>query len=157
MDGVPLGKEVGGMEPVALIVAALAAGAAAAPRDGAGEAVKSAYARLRLAARKRFKDPANGEYVLEKHAAAPEIWRSALQQELAESGAGADTALIEAAQGLMRLLDAHGTQAGKYVVSVQGSQGVQVGDHNTQANYFYEVNAGRDAYVAGRDLRIDPQ
>src|SRR4051794_41936278 len=64
------------MDPVTLIVTALAAGAEAALQDGAKSAVKTAYARLRELAKKRFKDPANGEYVLDRHAAAPQLWRA---------------------------------------------------------------------------------
>jgi hypothetical protein len=124
------------MDPVTLIVTALAAGAASALQDDATGAVKTALARLRGLVTKRFKDPANGTYVLEKHASAPEIWRPALRQELAESGAESDSGLIAAAQELMQLLDARGTQAGKYVVTVRDSQGVQIGDHNTQVNTF---------------------
>jgi hypothetical protein len=121
-------------------------------QDDAKGAVKTALARLRELARKRFKDPANGQYVLEKHAAAPGIWTPALTQELTESGAAADTALLAAAQELLRLVDARGTAAGKYIVSVQGSEGVQVGDNNTQANYFGGTHAARDAYAAGQDI-----
>jgi hypothetical protein len=141
------------MDPVTLIVAA---GAASALQDDAKGAVKTALARLRGLVRKRFKDPANGEYVLEKHASAPEIWQPALQQELAESGAGSDPDLIGAAQDLMKLLDARGTHAGKYAVTVQDSPSVQVGDHNSQVNTFGMAIAGRDAYLAGRDLTIGP-
>ena len=36
----------------------------------------------------------------------------------------------------MRLIDANGTQAGKYEVDARGSQGVQVGDHNIQHNTY---------------------
>ena len=56
----------------------------------------------------------------------------------------------------MRLLDAQGTQAGKYVVTVQDSQGVQIGDHNTQVNSFGTAVAGRDVYLSGRDITIGP-
>jgi hypothetical protein len=148
------------MDPVTLIVTALAAGAASALQDDARGVVKGALARLRRLAVKRFKDPANGQYILDKHASAPEIWRPALQQELTESGAAGDSELIDAAQELMKLLDAQGSQAGKYVVTVQNSQGVQFGDHNSQVNNFGSVTnnnigsvtAGRDAYVAGRDI-----
>jgi hypothetical protein len=124
------------MDPVTLIVAALAAGAASALQDGAKSAVKTAYARLRELAKKRFKDPANGEYLMDKHAAAPQLWQAPLEAELVEAGAAGDAGLVAAAQELMKLLDAKGSQAGKYAVTVQGSQGVQVGDGNTQTNYF---------------------
>jgi hypothetical protein len=107
------------MDPVTLIVTALAAGAASVVRDDARGAVKTALARLRGLVKRRFKDPANGEYVLEKHASAPEIWRPALRQELVESGADSDAGLVAAAQELMRLLDAQGSHEGKYAVTAR--------------------------------------
>ncbi len=57
----------------------------------------------------------------------------------------------------MELLDARGTAAGKYAVTVANSSGVQVGDHNTQVNHFFDITAGRDAYCAGRDMTINPR
>ena len=124
------------MDPITLIVTALAAGAASALQDDAKGSVKTAFARLRQLVKRRFKDPANGEYLLEKHASAPELWQAPLMQELSESGAASDPDLTSAAQELMALLDTAGSQAGKYVVSVSGSQGVQVGDRNIQNNNF---------------------
>lgn len=142
------------MDSVTLIVTALAAGAASALQDGAKSAVKTAYARLRELAKKRFKDPANGEYVLERHAAAPEAWKGSLEYELTESGVASGSDLVVAAQELMKLLDSKGSEEGKYVVSVQDSQGVQVGDGNTQTNYFggTRIQAGRDAYHSDNDM-----
>lgn len=43
---------------------------------------------------------------------------------------------LAAAQALLRLVDEAGARAGKYAVLVSDSQGVQVGDHNTQTNTF---------------------
>jgi hypothetical protein len=144
------------MDPVTLIVTALAAGAAAALQDGAKSAVKTAYARVRELAKKRFTHPDNGEYLMDKHAENPEIWGKPLAKELEQAGAARDSVLVSAAQELMKLLDAGGSREGMYVVSVQNSQVVQIGDGNTQANYFggTSVQAARDAYVSGRDLDI---
>ena len=66
----------------------------------------------------------------------PETWQAPLTAELSEAGAGDDASLAAAAQALMELLDAAGSQGGKYAVVVSGSQGVQVGDRNTQTNTF---------------------
>jgi hypothetical protein len=145
------------MDPVTLIVTALAAGAASALQDDAKSAVKVAFARLRQLVKKRFKDLANGEYLLEKHAAAPEVWQEPLKAELTEARAADDEDVITAAQELMRILDSRGTAAGKYnVINVQGSPGVQIGDGNTQVNNYgpskhVNVSAGRDAY-SDRDI-----
>jgi RIP homotypic interaction motif len=124
------------MDPIPLIVTALAAGAAAALQDGAKSAVKTGYAQLRELAKKRFKNSAGGEYLLHKHEMAPDTWHAPLTAELAEAGAANDDDLITAAQELMKLLDTAGSQAGKYLVSMQTSHGVQIGDHNTQTNYY---------------------
>lgn len=124
------------MDPVTLIVTALAAGAAAALQDGASAAVKDAYARVRALAAKRFADRPDGELVLARHEAAPQTWEAPLTAELSASGAGDDAGLAAAAQVLMSLVDAAGSRSGKYTVGVHGSQGVQVGDHNTQTNTF---------------------
>lgn len=124
------------MDPVTLVVTALAAGAASALQDGASAAVKDAYARLRAAVRRRLAGRPDGELVLARHEAAPQTWQASLTAELSEAGGGDDGDLTAAAQALMELLDAAGSRAGKYSVVVSGSQGVQVGDHNTQANTF---------------------
>jgi hypothetical protein len=124
------------MDPVTLIVTALAAGAASALQDGTSTAVKNAYARLRALVARRFASRPEGELVLARHESAPETWEAPLAAELSAVGAEGDTDLVAAAQALMSLVDQAGARAGKYVVAVHGSQGVQVGDHNTQTNVF---------------------
>jgi RIP homotypic interaction motif len=124
------------MDPVTLIVTALAAGAASALQDGASAAVKDAYARLKARVTKRLIHQPKGELVLAEHEYAPQTWEKPLAAELFASGAEGDADLVAAAQMLMNLLDEAGSQSGKYLVAVHGSQGVQVGDHNTQTNTF---------------------
>jgi hypothetical protein len=121
----------GGMDPVTLIVTALAAGAASALQDGVSAAVKDAYARLKALAKKRFADRPKGELVLAEHHAAPRMWEAPLAAELYAVGAAGDADLVAAAQALMSLVDEAGSRAGKYLVSVREGQGVQVGDHGT--------------------------
>jgi len=124
------------MDPVTLIVTALAAGAASALQDGASDAVKNAYARLKALVAKRLADRPKGELVLAEHEAAPQTWEKPLAAELSASGAEGDADLVGAAQALMSLVDEAGSRSGKYLVAVHGSQGVQIGDHNTQTNAF---------------------
>lgn len=145
------------MDPITLIVTALTAGAASALQDDAKGVVKVASARLRTLVHKRLAGRSSGEFVLKQHEQAPDIYEKPLVHELQEARAADDPDLIAAAQELMRLLDARGFQAGKYVVNIQDSQGVQVGDHNTQVNNFgprQRATAGRDAYVADRDINV---
>jgi hypothetical protein len=124
------------VDPVTLIVTALAAGAAEALKDGMADAVKGAYGRLKALVAGRFAGRPKAELVLAEHEAAPQTWQAPLAAELTAAGADADADLVAAAQALMSLVDAAGSQSGKYTVTIEGSQGVQVGDGNTQTNIF---------------------
>jgi hypothetical protein len=124
------------MDPVTLIVTALAAGAASALQDGTSAAVKDAYARLKALVTRRFTGRAKAELVLAEHQAAPQTWEKPLAAELSVAGAESDVDLVAAAQALMSLVDEAGSLAGKYVISVRDSQGVQIGDHGMQTNIF---------------------
>jgi hypothetical protein len=124
------------VDPVSLIVAALAAGAVAGAQNSATEAVKDAYAGLKALVRRRLTGRPAGEVALDQHAQEPEQWETALAGELVKADLGGDTEVVSAAQALMGLLDADGTRSGKYLVDVRGAQGVQVGDRNTQHNTF---------------------
>jgi RIP homotypic interaction motif len=124
------------MDPVTLIVTALAAGVASALQEDAKNAVKAAYARLRDILKRRFSGRRVGELALAEYEAAPAMWEPQLRAELAATGAENDPDLVDAAQALLSLVDPAGARSGKYYVSIRGSQGVQVGDHNTQTNTF---------------------
>ena len=74
--------------------------------------------------------------MLAEHESAPLTWQAPLAAELSAAGADGDVDLVAAAQTLMSLVDEAGSRSGKYVVTVRDSQGVQVGDRNTQTNIF---------------------
>jgi len=123
------------MDPITLIVTALAAGAAAGVKDAASAVVKDAYAGLKALVKKRLGEEPGTELVLARYEQAPETWQAPLMAELAGTGADGDRDLIAAAQALLDLIDETGG-AGKYAVDVRGAMGVQVGDHNRQDNVF---------------------
>src|SRR5690242_9816050 len=116
------------MDPVTLIVTALAAGAASALQDGTAQVVKDTYVRLKALVRERFDGRSKGELVLAEHEVAPETWEAPLAAELSAAGAAGDAELVAAAQALMSLIDEAGSRSGRYAVTVRDSQGVQVGD-----------------------------
>jgi hypothetical protein len=124
------------MDPITLIVTALAAGAASALQDDAKEAVKAAYARLRTLVRKRLTGRPDGELALDRHENAPQKWENVLKDELTEAGAEQDTDLAGAAQALMKLIDEAGARSGKYTITIHGGQGIQIGDGNWQTNTY---------------------
>ncbi len=136
------------MDPITLILTALAAGAALGLKDTASAAVKDAYTALKALVKRRIGGRPDAEMVLARHERAPDIWQAPLRAELAEAGADSDPDLVAAAQALMRLVDPVGVRAGKYTVDVRGGQGVQVGDHDRQDNIF---NAPRATETTGYD------
>ena len=75
------------MDPVTLIVTALAAGAASALQDGASAAVKDAYAWVRALEARRFAGRPKGKLVLAEHEAAPQTWQAPLAAELSAAAA----------------------------------------------------------------------
>jgi hypothetical protein len=127
------------MEPVTLIITALAAGASAGVFDGmqdsAQTAAKAVYARLHALATRRVTGRHDGERALQQHAIAPQKWSELLAAELKEANAAGDTELVSAAQEFMTLLNEAGVKAGRYNVAISGSRNVQVGDGNTQVNF----------------------
>ena len=124
------------MEPITLILGALAAGALAGVKDSATGAVKDAYAGLKRLVAAHFAGKPTAELALAEHAADPDTWQAPLAKALAETGTDADPAVIEAARRLMELVDQAGARAGKYHVDLRGAQGVQVGDYSQQHNVF---------------------
>jgi hypothetical protein len=130
------------MDPVTLIVGALAAGAAAGLTDTATNAVKDTYSQLRALVARLFRGRPDGETALRRHAEAPQVWQAPLAGELQAAGAGTDEAIIAAAQRLMAVVDEAGSQAGKYRLDLRGAQVGQVGDHNTQTVTFTSPPTG---------------
>lgn len=128
------------MEPIALIVTALAAGASAGAidvlKDDAKETANTAYAKLRGLARKLVAGRPDGELALAQHEVAPQKWQPVLVDELTAAGAANDAELVTAAKGLMELIDQAGVKSGKYNVTIKDSKGIQLGDGNIQVNRF---------------------
>jgi len=126
------------MDPITLIVTALAAGASAGVldvlMDDVKDRVKRAYATLHQLAKRRVAGRPDGVLALERYPAAPQKWASVLTGELTEADAAAGTDLVAAAQALMELVDTAGARSGKYNVTIKDSKNVQVGDRNIQIN-----------------------
>ena len=74
------------MDPITLIVSALAAGAALGLQDTASAMVKDAYASLKALVRRRLGGDPGAELVLTRHEQAPETWQAPLMAELARPG-----------------------------------------------------------------------
>lgn len=130
------------MDPISVIVTALAAGAGAGVKDTVSQTVQDAYGGLRELVRRRVSGRPGADTVPLQPETAPQGWQESLSAELAAVDAGSDQEIVAAAQRVLALVDQAGTQAGKYRVDAQGAQGVQVGDHNTQSNTFTSPPTG---------------
>jgi hypothetical protein len=139
------------MDPVTLIVTALAAGAALGITESASSAVKDGYAGLKALVRDRLGGGPGAELALARHEQAPETWRAPLMAELEQAGAGSDARLVAAAGTLMRLIDEDCGRAEKYSVDARGAQGVQIGDHARQDNVFHVPPGGLATRETGRE------
>jgi hypothetical protein len=128
------------MDPISLIVMALAAGAASGALDSLKDDAKSTattvYAKLRGLVTKKVAGNQTAEVALAQYDSNPKVWEAPLADSLKQLGAGDDVGLVAVAQELMDLVDKAGARAGKYHVTVTGSRGVQIGDGNTQTNTF---------------------
>lgn len=124
------------MDPVTLIVSALAVGALKGAGESATAAVKDAYVALRTALAARFAERQLSVAVLDEHEHDPETYEKPLAKKIEQVDAAGDPRIVELAQTLMRLMDGEGARAGKYTVDVRGARGVQIGDHGTQHNTF---------------------
>jgi hypothetical protein len=124
------------MEPISLILAALLAGATTGAGEAAGTAIKDTYAGLRDALKRKLAGKPAAESVIQEYTADPDNWEPAVTAYLKQAGADRDEALVSLAQAVMAHVDPAGSSTGKYSVDLRGAQGVQVGDRNTQSNYF---------------------
>jgi hypothetical protein len=124
------------MEPISLILAALLAGVAKGAGQSAANAVQDAYRGLRDALKRRLAGKPAAQDALERYTNDPEAWKGNLEVHLKQAGADQDRAVLDAASSVMRLSDPAGASAGKYNVNLAGARGVQVGEGNTQTNYF---------------------
>ena len=115
------------MDPVTLIVGALAAGAGAGMKDTSAQVVKAAYAGLKALVLRRVNDTPAGEVAVLEHEKDPDTWSAPLAKTLTSTGADHDPDLLAAAQRLMELLDPTGAKAGTYNVAAFGAHSVAAG------------------------------
>lgn len=91
------------MEPVTIIVAALAAGAAAALKSTAERAIKDAYAGLKALIQRKYESP-SVEALEQKPDS--EAKRASVAEDLKDTGASADTEVLMQAKALLQLIEA---------------------------------------------------
>ena len=121
------------MDPITLIIGALAAGATAAAKDTASQAVKDAYAGLKTLIQRRFaeKKTPEGEMALTKYEEKPAVWEAPLKDALAETQTDQAPEILQAAEALKHALEqtSEGREAvSKYILNIQDSEVGVIGD-----------------------------
>ena len=124
------------MDPVSVVLAALAAGAAAAAKNAASQAVKDAYAGLKALVKKRFEKKPQAEMALTEYEKDPDTWEKPLQKSLVETGADQDEAIVRQAQQVLKLVNPQQASQGKYNVQIGEGKGVVIGDDAHVEQHF---------------------
>jgi hypothetical protein len=121
------------VDPVTLILAALAAGASAGVTDTVSQGIQDAYTGLKALVLRRVKDQPAGEVAVIEHAKDPDTWSAPLAKTLTSAGADRDQELVAAADRLMEMLDPDGAKAGNYTVNIKAT-----GDHSVAAGTVHD-------------------
>ncbi len=116
------------MEPITLILTALATGAAAAAKDTASQAVKDGYAGFKALVQRRFAKRPEAEMALTQYEEKPKVWEAPLKDALAETGADKDQEVLQLAQQLLKLVKPQQAAQGKFNVQIGEAKGVVIGD-----------------------------
>ena len=114
------------MDPISLILTALAAGAAAALKDTAGQAVKDAYSGLKALLKRKLGEEPIAQEVIERHEEAPgdlgeAVWRT----ELEKAGVADDEEVDPARRELMAKHDpARRAEPASTTCTISGGKGI---------------------------------
>ncbi len=132
------------MDPISMIVSALVAGAAAACKETASQAIKDSYLGLKSLVVQFWQNKPDGDLaaneseanVFLKNLEEDPDFQSLVEKKLSKIKAEPDNELLKQAESLMKMLDPKGARSGKYQVTIKNGRGVQIGDHNRQINKF---------------------
>jgi hypothetical protein len=118
------------VDPVTLILAALAAGAASGAGEAATQAVKDGYAGLKGLLQSKFAGNAKAVETLADHEADPAAYELPLAKQLALTGADQDAEIVAAAEEVVKAANGAGIKT-RYNVTVSGGKVGIIGDHGT--------------------------
>ena len=137
------GEEYTNMDPVATaIIAALSAGAIGGLTEASKTAITEAYTSLTSLLHKKFGAKSEVVQAIAQLEAKPESVsrQGMLQEELLTVNAEHDQELQAAAQHILTLVQPQQAGLGKFTIqNAAPVQGQNVGDHNTNTQYFGET------------------
>ncbi|HYU75833.1 MAG TPA: hypothetical protein VEL31_24430 [Ktedonobacteraceae bacterium] len=122
------------MDPITLILTALATGAAAGATTGATDtataAIKDTYQALKTLIKKKFAGDPLAEATVDKHEKKPDIWKEPLKEALTEAQANKDADILKLAQQIIDMKQAQGDTIGTSTVIASGERSVAAGRDN---------------------------
>ena len=124
------------MDPVSLILAALAAGALAATKDTASQAIKDTYTGLKTLVLKHFAKKPQAEMALQEYEKDEDTWKKPLQKALVEVGADQDEAIVRQSQQMLKLVNPQQAAQGKFNVQIGEGKGIVIGDYSHVEQHF---------------------
>jgi hypothetical protein len=123
------------MEPIAIILTALVAGATAAAKDTAGTAVKDAYNGLKLLLKKKFEGDALAQAVVDAKPEDIDKAEGLLKTKITEFSVEKDTEILRAAKTLIDTLNSESViQGGSPDLNLKATAGRDV-----KVNVFGDV------------------
>lgn len=134
------------MDPVTMIVTALAMGAASGAPSVGAQAIKDAYAGLKTLIVRRFGNKPDAQKAVEDLEKKPESAgrKATAEEELKDAGAGDDAEIIAAAQTLMKALKDHGVAgAQNFNAHAEGGSAIGQGKKNVIATGGSVINKGK--------------
>lgn len=131
------------MDPIAIILDALKAGALFVGGKMAGEAVKDSYTKLKTLLRARVKSNEERTALIPTENLAVDVWQARAREILERINAGKDLDLVGAAQNLLTQVNQTQTSSGKFNLQANTISTVIQGDY---ANIILE---GPDKKAAG--------
>lgn len=125
------------MDPITLILTALATGAAASVKDTTNTAVKDAYNALKSLVQNKFEGRKKAIDALVDYEDDPDTYEKPLKKALTEMHLDEEKKIIETAQKLMAQVNPQQAAMGKYNVQITGNiEGFAQGDYQTVSMHF---------------------
>lgn len=125
------------MEPISLIIAALVAGATAATKDTAGQAVKDAYEGLKTLIKRKLEGDSLGQGLVDAKPEEIEQAKGLLKNKISNAGVDKDEEILKAAQEIMEKKDPEGASTGKYNFQVGGNFQGFAGENTGSVNQTF--------------------
>ncbi len=122
------------MDPVTLIIAALAAGASKGLTDAAATAIGDSYQQFKAAIMKRLAGHPKAESTLKDYLDDPDTYEKPMIKQVTDAQLDTDDQILRLAAAVLENSDPAGAQVGKYIIDMRHVRNAQAGDHNTQHN-----------------------